>query len=132
MKFFKISRQKTHATSCILVMMTFVFVIKSILPVGFMPVINKDGFTQIVICSGIGQKTITVPSDDAPAKEHQDTPSDKVCAYQILASAKPLLSPPAVIVPAPAILRVDFKAHNDQTPVAISVVSFDARGPPLA
>lgn len=107
------------------------FVVKAFLPSGFMPVVNKDGFTQIVICSGMGEKTITVPSDDMPSQDHQNAPSDKVCAYQILASAKLLFTPPALTIPAPSILRDDFVSPDETTHVTFVTLSFDARGPPV-
>lgn len=132
MNFKRAYKGRNTASLLMLFFVALAFAVKALLPAGFMPVVNKDGFTQIVICSGMGEKTITVPSDEAPSQEHQETSSDKVCAYQVLASAKPLLSPPNFVLPAPPILRDDFVSLDDTAPTTFTILSFDARGPPLA
>jgi hypothetical protein len=106
--------------------------VKSAIPAGFMPSFDKSGFTQIVICSGMGQKTITVPSDDAPATDHKDNASAKVCAYQMLASGKTILPPPVAIIPAPIVTRA-FAVTIEHVHAAFSTtLPFEARGPPIA
>lgn len=106
--------------------------LKSAIPAGFMPAFDKEGFTQIVICSGMGQKTITVPSDDAPATDHQDDASGKVCAYQMLASGKTILPPPVAVIPAPIVTRVFSAIAEDVHAASAPALSFQARGPPIA
>ncbi len=125
-------RQKTLASSCVMMMIVLAFALKSVLPAGFMPVINKDGFTQIVICSGMGEKTITVPADENPSSDHKEDQASKICAYQVLASGKILLSPPAFTLPAPVVSRSPIKLFNDQSPHTTTILSFAARGPPSA
>ncbi len=106
--------------------------IKAILPAGFMPVIGKDGFTQIVICSGAGEKLITVPSDDAPEDGHQGTASGDLCAFQVVTSSTPLPSASPALPSAPVFLKSGFVHVYEQTPRSNVHLSFDARGPPLA
>jgi len=107
-------------------------VLKSVIPAGFMPVVGKDGFTQIVICSGIGQKTISVPSNDAPETDHKEDQAGKVCAWQILASGKTILSPPLAAIPAPILTRIVIKAADNAPVAAVYNLPFEARGPPLS
>ena len=106
--------------------------LKSAIPAGFMPAFDKEGFTQIVICSGMGQKIITVPSDDAPSTDHQEDASGKVCAYQMLASGKTILPPPVAILPAPIITRAVSFIMEDVHAAFSTTLPFVARGPPIA
>jgi hypothetical protein len=110
----------------------FAMFLKSAIPAGFMPTFDKEGFTQIVICSGMGQKTITVPSDNAPATDHQDNASAKVCAYQMLASGKIILPPPVAILPAPIVTRAFSVIMEDVHAAFSTTLPFEARGPPIA
>lgn len=120
------------ASSLMMLLVAFALLLKSAIPAGFMPSFDKDGFTQIVICSGMGQKTITVPSDDAPSTDHQDDTAAKVCAYQILASGKTILPPPVAVVPAPIVTRAVIAIAEDFDAAPALSLSFEARGPPIA
>lgn len=114
-------------------MITLAFALKAILPVGFMPVVNKDGFTQIVICSGIEEKTITVPSDKGPASgHHEDGKADKVCAYQVLSSGKIILFPPILAIDTPVMPHAVVEISKENPLPSNTNFSFTARGPPSA
>lgn len=71
---------------------------QSFLPAGFMPSIGAGGKTQIVICSGDSEKTITVSDDESPdfSRHSRDTKSKSICAYAVLAAAKVVPALPAV------------------------------------
>jgi len=126
---------KSHsrmASSLMLLLVVFTFTLKAVLPAGFMPVINKDGFTEIVICSGMGEKTIKIPSDESPSPDHKDDQAGKICAYQVLASGKTLLSLPAFAIPTPVLSREVVQFIVENKPTTTVTLSFDARGPPSA
>lgn len=112
--------------------MVLAFVLKAVIPAGFMPE-TKNGFMELVICSGMGEKTILVPNGETPSSEHQDDKAGKdVCAYQILASGKILVPDVTAIQSAP----VREEAHSAQTDdsrlLSAHHLSFEARGPPSA
>lgn len=52
-------------------------VFRALLPAGFMPVFSAAGMPQMVICSGLGTKTI--PGDAEHAPRHDLTP----CAFAV-------------------------------------------------
>jgi hypothetical protein len=106
--------------------------LKSAIPAGFMPAFDQEGFTQIVICSGMGQKTVTVPSNDAPATDHRGDTASKLCAYQLLASGKTILPPFVAIVFAPIVTRASAAIADDADAASVISFSFEARGPPAA
>ncbi len=120
------------ASSLMMLVVALAVLLKSVIPAGFMPAFDKDGFTQIVICSGMGQKTILVPSDGVPATDHQDDTVAKVCAYQMLASGKTILPPLVALIPAPIVTRLFVDAIEDIDFVSAPYRSFEARGPPAA
>lgn len=121
---------KTSSLTALLVVLALL--LKSAIPAGFMPAFDQEGFTQIVICSGMGQKTVTVPSNDAPATDHQGNAASKVCAYQMLASGKTILPPPVAILSAPVVARVFAAIADDADAASVLSFSFEARGPPAA
>ncbi len=113
-------------------MMVAAFALKAIIPAGFMPE-NKNGFMEMVICSGMGEKTILVPNSETPSSEHDnDTTAKEVCAYQVLASGKVLVPAPvlAFLEPQPEKLFVDIT--DDRFIISTNSLSFEARGPPSA
>ncbi|PZQ48225.1 MAG: hypothetical protein DI551_01685 [Micavibrio aeruginosavorus] len=129
----KISRKKDFAAFAVMTFMLFAVLIKAALPAGFMPTVAKDGFTEIVICSGMGEKTISVPSGDNPEPSHQDNQqTGKVCAFQVLVSGKILLDGPTFTLVAPPSSAVSVDFTNDRTFRSAAVLSFAPRGPPSA
>lgn len=67
--------------------MLLAVLVKSVFPAGFMPTVDKNGFTEIVICSGMGERTISVPNENAPTDHHEDKTSSGICSFATLASA---------------------------------------------
>ena len=108
------------------------FVAKSIVPVGFMPVFNKDGFTQIVICSGMGEKTITIPDEGTSPSKEQNHKTQDICSYGAATSAKVLLSDHFIVAYMPIILMVQTIYNHDTVLKLSTLFSFAARAPPHA
>ncbi len=118
------------ASSLMMLAVIAAVALKALFPAGFMPAFDQDGFAQIVICSGMEQKTITVPVEKEPAPAHRDA-AKELCAYQLLAAAKLLLSaPPAITLPAFAGTRIQGDRLDDAAPGRIFPVSYAPRGPP--
>ncbi len=125
-------RQKqTNTLKGIILSLMFIgFALKAVLPVGFMPD-TKGGMVAMVVCSGMGEKTIYVPDDGnknhAPQHEQKD-----YCPYQVLTQAKGLIDHAPQILPAvhhfinapalPSQVMVRTAWHSD----------FSARAPPLS
>lgn len=116
-------------SSGIIFLMIVVFAFKSIIPAGFMPIVNKDGYTQIVICSGMGEKTITIPNDKNPNSNH-DSDVNKICAYQVFASAKILINPNILNIPIPVFTTANHTHDESQNPKQYIYLSYTPRGPP--
>jgi len=132
MNLFALARQKTWMSSCVLLMIALAFTLKAVIPAGFMPTVSKEGFTKIVICAGMGEKTILVPSGETPSHNHHDGHEDKVCAYQVISSQKLLLNLPAIELSAPALVLLSNPVFPEAPVTAQTFVSLSARGPPAA
>ena len=126
------THQRTNLiSSCILLMVVLAFAVKALLPAGFMPE-TKGGFTKLVICSGMGEKTILVPNDEQqPSSDHEESKSDKVCAYQVLASGKILVPVPVVLLPITVLEQTSVTLADDGFVFSTTSIPFEARGPPL-
>jgi hypothetical protein len=123
-------RQSKYLSAAIFALMILAVLVKAALPAGFMPS-TEGGFTKLVICSGVGEKTILVPDDSGVEQNHDDSSND-ICSYQILTSQKSIT--PTVIEPAPP-MTLDKVAYNSSPALHISstsYLSFTARGPPAA
>ncbi len=60
------------------------FLLQSFIPTGFMPGTTRDGKVAVVICSGMGEKTVYVDPGSIPGDRESDHPqhlSVKVCPY---------------------------------------------------
>lgn len=103
--------------------------IKALIPAGFMPTVTAGGMTEIVICSGLGEKTISIPADGDTSNQH-DKSQDPPCAYhlaalnKILISAAPSLPVPLPVFGAKQVLHTSHSLHSTRTD------AFSARGPP--
>lgn len=105
--------------------------IKAVLPAGFMPAQSKDGWIELVICSGMGERTISVPLEGSDKTDPQK-PSQTPCAFQFVATGKsitPVFETLSVAFTTTYIARED----EDQTPpYTVFAFLFEARGPPVA
>lgn len=95
----------------LLAVLTLVFLIRAMMPVGFMP--DFSGKHAIQICSGTEIKTIVVDDNGAPIPaDHKK----RVCPYSFLSTAfnEPVVYAPTIEIPVltltdtlPAILALD-------------------------
>jgi hypothetical protein len=116
---------KARLSNIIIVMMLLAFSLKAFIPAGFMPG-KSAGLTKLVICSGVGQKTIYLPSDKSEDKHESVT---EHCAYNVTASFTFLLTPPVFTPPSQSLIQtspdIDHVALGTKRILALS-----ARGPP--
>ncbi len=123
-------RKTRAATAMILLMLLALsFVVRAVVPAGFMPA--QNGTYELVVCSGMGVKTVLMNADGTPAENsgHKEKQSD-ICAYQILASQQNVPTPVLNIVPADtAVLKISFTAPKTNISSYITS-SQPARGPP--
>jgi hypothetical protein len=74
--------------------------LQALIPAGFMPSFAKDGKVALVICSGLGEKTVFVDADDYSAPDHQsDNDDNSACPY-FLAQTPAQLSSPVIVADA--------------------------------
>lgn len=127
-------RSASPLTSAILVLLLSGLLVKAFIPAGFMPAAgNAETLVRMVICSGMGEKTIFVHGDGTPLeKKHNgpDKPLRKLCDYQFLSGQKSLVPGEALtlIHPAPS-LFMPVIAYTDDIPKPVFSF-FTARGPP--
>jgi hypothetical protein len=115
----------------VLMMMVTAIVFKAIVPAGFMPE-SRSGLLEIVICSGIGEKTVFVPNSHEPSAEYPDDNHVKdICAYQVLASGKILLPLILTFLPISNVEQVLHAILADKNLFSGLQSSFEARGPPF-
>jgi hypothetical protein len=76
-----------YISAGIFLLMVLAVFVKSMIPAGFMPDV-QSGMIKMVICSGMGEKTIYVPTEDAPDHSQQPDQSNDHCAYQNFGTAK--------------------------------------------
>lgn len=106
-------------------MVALALLVLALIPAGFMPSFGADGKIAIVICSGMGEKTIMVDADDAPASDQ----GTDACPYFLAQSpvsvdvAVPVLLPPSYDVMA-------FIPPAVEQPEEILILTPPARGPP--
>lgn len=66
--------------ACMVLLAAFLF--RALVPVGFMPEIGKSGAMQLVVCSGVTHKTVTVdPAGSVPAP--QKAVSEMPCGFAV-------------------------------------------------
>lgn len=115
-------------------LLLFATVLRALAPLGFMPDLQalQEGRVEIVLCTGIGFKTITVDAAGRPVlPDGSDAPSDPGegagadCAFRSPAAAA-LLLPEVAALPAPA------AAYSERLrPAAAQALPPPAQGPPL-
>jgi hypothetical protein len=69
-------------TRMIHIMVFLGVLLQALIPLGFMP--GANAATPIVICSGLGEKTIYVDDNGQPV-EHQQDKAEKSCAFSLTA-----------------------------------------------
>jgi hypothetical protein len=121
--------------SLLCVLLLLALIVRSLIPVGFMPGQTDSGKVQIVICSGYGEQTIYVDKDQAPPgmPDHEtshDQKNKSVCTFSpVVAHATHDFSPFTV--------ALDFEALPVFIPVpalpdTISPKPWFSQGPPVS
>lgn len=117
------------------VLLLLALIVRSLIPVGFMPGQTNIGKVQIVICSGYGEQTIYVDKDQAPSgMPVHETPHDQkdnsICPFApVVAHAAHDFSPFSVALDFDAL--PDFiQAHA--LPDTVSPKPWFSQGPPVA
>lgn len=125
------ARIKTRKCRHILAALAFLAIlIQSMVPSGFMPSFSSAGKIAVVICSGLGEKTVLM---DAPENQQSPAPANhdnqNACPY-LAATAPGVLTPPAFILPPVITLFSDFTEVKDLRFVSLYDPSHAPRGPP--
>lgn len=131
------SISNARVETCRLVLAGFVLLnvlILSLMPAGFMPEFNADGKVAIVICSGLGEKTIYVDADAAPDHphdnpSHDDQSAPNTCAYY-LAQGYALTTPGVGLAGPVAFEITNFAAMRDHNAEILRASRPAVRGPP--
>jgi|GEM_PF-2414405 len=130
MNFFMGQHSAKVLSSLFLMAVLVAVVVNAVIPAGYMPQ-NKRGFVELVICSGMGEKTVLVDAGDVPAGDHQDkTDTANFCAYQFLASAKIPVVPQIIILPVFHFETLAKTMFSGTFLPRIYSASITARGPP--
>lgn len=124
-------KKRGFLATCLLALLLLAFSAKALIPAGFMLGQGAGGMTALVICSGMGEKTILVPADPA-SSQHKESASSDPCAYHLAAMQKNIASAPPVL-PLPSLQGIDnppaAPASNLSTPVILAAAP---RGPPAS
>ena len=79
------------------IVLVLAFVLQALIPAGFMPGSAMAG-TPVVICSGMGQKTVLIDGDGQPAgQQEHDKNTHAPCPWSVLPAS---LTPPQGFSPA--------------------------------
>lgn len=117
------------AASLVTMLVLAAFVLSALIPAGFMPEFSKEGGSyELVICSGMGTKTITVQSE--PVDGHKAGSKFSVCDYKSFASTQSVEPTPPVYLPAPVIELGQASFPPEQVLSQILFAGLSARGPP--
>lgn len=116
-------------TTAMLLVMALSFAVKAAIPAGFMPD-SKGGFTKLVICSGMGEKTVYVPADENPASGEKHASSADHCPYQTLTTAKIIPAPSIPLTIGSVIVAAEQVSADQIFLPALPLHSLAARGPP--
>jgi hypothetical protein len=120
------SKTKNLQTMGVLTLILAGLFLKTIIPAGFMPGF-QNGFMTLVICSGMGEKTIQVPVENSGEEEHSAKPDH--CAYQIFASYK-FIDVPVAVMHQTAVVTFRHLWIDESAVHRFTRISLTARGPP--
>lgn len=103
---------------------------QALIPAGFMPAFGHGGKVALVICSGLGEKTIFVDADDYGSADHDD--DNSACPYFLAQASVTVEGVPAMAdLPQPVsshIILASSALLDDQPYLPAP----PARGPPAA
>jgi hypothetical protein len=94
-------RPKNKKSSLLLSLALLAFLVRSLIPIGFMPGHDPHNTYPLVICSGAGPVTINVPADKLPYNPHpqHDSHDNMPCTYAQAFAQGMLADFPALVVP---------------------------------
>ncbi|MFA5593395.1 MAG: DUF2946 family protein [Micavibrio sp.] len=127
MAFFHTRKSSGLPSSLTVILLVLAFTLQSLIPAGFMPG-TGGGFTKLVICSGMGEKTVFIPTDEGNPAEQDGAGS--ACAYQFAAAHKLLAAPPLASLSVPPLERTGKITSHASFTAFQTVHAFAARGPP--
>lgn len=117
------------AASFVMMLVLAAFVLSSLIPAGFMPEFAEEGGSyEIVICSGMGMKTVTVQGE-APDNSHEKE-KPAVCDYKTFAAAQSVEPAAPAYLPAPVIELGMALFAQEQILSQTLFTPLSARGPP--
>ena len=109
----------------------FAFVVRSLIPIGFMPGHSANHLYPLVICSGSGPVTINVPADKLPytPQPAQQHGHDMPCPYAQAFAQGTLVDHPALL---PVVAVSESVVADPETPFSLKAVSkgYFSNGPP--
>lgn len=112
------------------IVLVLAFALQALIPAGFMPGSAMAG-TPVVICSGMGQKTVLLDGDGQPAEQqdHHGKDTHAPCPWSVLPVS---LTPPQVFSPAalPAFAASAYGPGQDSLFKAASLYRPNATAPP--
>ncbi len=120
-----------RAASLLLMLLLAAFAARALMPAGFMPSIAADGSYELVICSGMGEKTIRVSADGTPLQDQGAPQSgDGACAFQLTSLQKiiPLIA--YILLPLPEMDEYFAMEHASALSSGVAISPYPARGPP--
>jgi Trk-type K+ transport system membrane component len=116
-------RHNRILTSTLLLVMALAVLAKAVIPAGFMP---NEGMTAMVICSGMGEKTVMVLSDQGEPSDHKT----EACAYHLAALQK-IVSVVLAAIPVATNPQIPHALVLQQQHVSEALISAtSSRGPP--
>lgn len=125
---FKKTALARFTTSFVTMLVLAGFVVSSLVPLGFMPEFSPEGGSyELVICSGMGTKVITVQDDNSePHKEK----TSFACEYKSFVSTQSVEPVPLAYLPAPVIELGQASFVQEQVSSQTLHSPLSARGPP--
>lgn len=111
------------------IVLVLAFALQALIPAGFMPGSAMAG-TPVVICSGMGQKTVLLDGDGQPVGQQDDSDAGHApCPWSVLPVS---LTPPQVFSPAalPAFAASAYGPGQDSLFKAASLYRPNATAPP--
>lgn len=119
-----------HRRSAFYAVLLLALLVRSMMPVGFMPGQSKDGTVQMVICTGHGPMNMAVDADKSPLPLHHQS-GDHSCPFaSVLAQDAPTL--PIVLVPVPRYENVRLYTQSAFMLDGIAFKPWFSQGPPVS
>lgn len=123
--------RQERAVSLFFLLLLAAIALRALLPAGFMPSFTADGTYELVICSGMGEKTVRVSADGTPVEDRGAPHSgDGACAFQVTSLQKIVPLVAHIFLPLPETGRYSAPEQTRAPVFAVANVPYPARGPP--